>query len=116
MAPTYRNIATLAGANGSSAVISKPTGVADDDVMLALIHIEGGSRTVTAPSGWVKIDERSQGDFTDYLYWKRAASEAMRKSAATAISHPAPIAGPLTAAMTGLSMPRIARGRRWKVP
>jgi hypothetical protein len=47
---------------------------------------------------------------------KRVSEEAIRKSQATVISHPAPTAAPLTAATTGLSIERMARGTRWKVP
>jgi hypothetical protein len=75
MAPTYRNIATLGGSSGTSAAISKPSGVVDDDVMLAYLHVEG-TKALTPPSGWTLIDSRPAGStFTDYLYWKRAASE-----------------------------------------
>jgi hypothetical protein len=75
-APAFRQIATLGGSSATSAVISKPTGTVDNDVMVAYLHVEG-TKTLTPPSGWALIDSRPTADttFTNYLYWKRAASE-----------------------------------------
>jgi hypothetical protein len=73
MAIAFRSIATLAGSTASSAVVNKPASVTTNDIMVACIHVEGGDRTITAPSGWTEKDRHSPGspDASNYIYWRR---------------------------------------------
>lgn len=67
-----------------SAVVSVPTGTADDDVMIAYGFAINGSAsvpTITVPSGWTTIDEDddvSEGGATKFkvgMYYRVASSE-----------------------------------------
>ncbi len=80
MALAFRAASTAAsGAAVSSLLVTKPTGVVNDDVMVAFVTI-GADQTVTsAPAGWTLLGSNntggSTGDCRHYVYWKKAASE-----------------------------------------
>lgn len=63
MAVTFRSVFSVNVANGTSVVITKPTGLAVNDLMVA--HIAGrfySGQGVTPPAGWTLIiDERHTG-------------------------------------------------------
>lgn len=76
MAGTYRSQTTVTGATAANITISKPSGVADGDILIALIYLEA-PKTVTAPSGWATVHTKISVD-TDHdhhVFWKRASSE-----------------------------------------
>lgn len=54
---TYEAISTQAeGSNIDSTIITKPTGTAEDDCLIAIIGMDG-IRAITPPAGWTKITE-----------------------------------------------------------
>jgi hypothetical protein len=75
-APSFRAAATAAGASSTSVTVNKPSGTAENDVLLALLFIEHASATVTPPSSWTLVrDSLQAGGSVDYrhvTYWKRA--------------------------------------------
>ena len=77
----FRAAANVAGATGqTSAVISKPTGTATDDVLIANLYLEQNTpySTITAPSGWTALTEvdntAAAPDIRHLSYWKRATA------------------------------------------
>lgn len=60
----------------TNTTISRPTNTADDDFLIAFVHVEDDV-TVTAPSGWTLITSfDSTGEaMTGKIYYKRASSE-----------------------------------------
>ena len=66
-----------ASGTGTSAVVTKPAGTIDDDIMIAIVtHRE--QNNITAPAGWSNLANQSASapvaHFTG-VYWKRASSE-----------------------------------------
>lgn len=76
MAVAFRAATNLVATNATSAVQNKPTGTVDNDILVALLYVEGG-KTVTAPSGWTQFATFHQAtdNYDMTLWWKRAASE-----------------------------------------
>lgn len=93
-APAFRakNDANTAGATAASITVNKPTGTVDDDILIAIVNHTTGSSftTVTAPSGWTLLDERTQNDgenaYRATAYWKKAASEGASYTWTPAVS------------------------------
>lgn len=80
MALAFRSAAAAAdGAGPTSLTVSKPSGTADGDLLLAFVVIGGDQSITTVPSGWTLVDYQSTGPATgDCLhacYWKSASSE-----------------------------------------
>jgi len=73
----YRSSST-ATASGTTLTISKPSGTADGDILLAIIaaFTFGALTSVSAPSGWTEI-ARGYPDENLWavIFWKRASSE-----------------------------------------
>ncbi len=73
----------VSAASGSNAIVSKPTGTVDGDIMIAVIFaIKGSSQTPaigTVPSGWTLITSQANTSSTTRTltaaYYKVAASE-----------------------------------------
>jgi concanavalin A-like lectin/glucanase superfamily protein len=61
---------------GTTLTINKPSGVVQNDVMIAAIEESGGtSGSITAPTGWNLIGTQIDGTFTKtYTYWKAAGA------------------------------------------
>lgn len=77
MAITFRNVAS-AGVDGTTLTITKPSGVVDNDILVAAIIVDGGTGcTITPPDGtW--NSERRMNSGTDVgleVFTKKASSE-----------------------------------------
>lgn len=59
-------------ANDDSISLSKPTGVASGDVLLAFIT--SNDQTVDAPSGWIHLDQETTEVFRNTVFYKVAGS------------------------------------------
>ena len=73
---TRRSAATSTGSNGAVPNISiyKPIGIADNDVLVAGITVQG-NRTITPPTGWQSIRRDVQTtNLTQQLFYKVAGS------------------------------------------
>ena len=74
--PTFRADAEASG-TGTSAVVTKPTGTADNDILVAIVSNRVGS-DVSAPAGWTHlVSQKATAVNIHYtcVYWKRASSE-----------------------------------------
>ena len=105
MALSIDNTQTTAFASASSVVVTKPTGLAVGDLMMATIgYIESGSsRTFTTPAGWTQVQKREglqtpAGGFNGIaVYGKIAdASDVSASNFTFTISGAAQIAGSIT--------------------
>lgn len=76
MAIAYRSQTTVTGATSTTLTINKPSGTADNDILIALVYLEA-PKTVTAPSGWATVHTKIAvaADHDHHVYWKRASSE-----------------------------------------
>jgi hypothetical protein len=61
----------------TSAVVTKPTGTTDNDILFALVKRTDGTDPTTVPTGWASLGKQVAGGnpTTNWLYWKLAASE-----------------------------------------
>jgi hypothetical protein len=80
MAVAFRSAAhNESGSGASSLAISKPSGVANGDFLVAFIVISGDGSISAAPSGWALVDSQSTGSATGdcrhAVYSKTASSE-----------------------------------------
>ena len=74
--PAFRADAEASG-TGTSAVVTKPTGTADNDILVAIVSNRVGS-DVSAPAGWTHlVSQKATAVNIHYtcVYWKRASSE-----------------------------------------
>lgn len=62
------------GNSTSSFVLTKPTGVAENDLLITQIGYRSSSATVTAPTGWTLIRSIVQGTLTQRVYYKYAGA------------------------------------------
>lgn len=75
---TYRSIATTGDTSASSIAVSKPSGVADGDVLVAIFAWDTGSSfTLNTLSGWtlIRTDSVASGVTNLASYYKVASSE-----------------------------------------
>lgn len=77
MAIAFRAAASGSAANASLGVtVTKPTGVVDNDVMVAFVNYRSATTgTWTGPTGWTKSDEVANTLSSYSVWWKVAASE-----------------------------------------
>lgn len=77
MAIAFINAAHYDSSSSTSAVISKPTNTADNDIMFALIKRGVQANPTTTPTGWALLGSADDVDSASrwFLYWKLAASE-----------------------------------------
>lgn len=74
---TFVNSSITADASGTTVVVTKPSGLADGDVMIAHIAANTtGNGTYSAPAGWTLIDSRAQTSMTDAVYFKVVTNAA----------------------------------------
>jgi hypothetical protein len=76
MAVSYRSSSHVGYFNTNNVTLTKPTGTATGDVMIAVLHVENGTVfTITKPSGWsnpIAVDTGTQ--LVCYVLWKIAAA------------------------------------------
>ncbi len=62
------------GGGAASLTINRPTGVAENDFLLALVSVQGGtSRTISSPTGWSLLRRDNQGtNLAQAVYYKAA--------------------------------------------
>lgn len=59
-APAFQPAATTANATTTSLTITKPTGVVQNDLLIATISTRGNA-SVTAPTGWTLVQQQNNG-------------------------------------------------------
>jgi len=75
----YVNGSSGGNASGTDVTVTKPSGVADGDILVAVLYREGGAWTL--PSGWAWVDTGTPETKCNIsaawvgLAWKRASSE-----------------------------------------
>lgn len=67
----------MSAPNATSIACDVPTGVADDDLLIAWVMHREGLGAITAPSGWSLVSETQAGTFSQWLacYTRTASSE-----------------------------------------
>lgn len=77
-APAYRSITSQGFGFNNEMTCTPPSGLANDDILLALVHKQN-TDAITTPSGFTlkgTLSAVSANPFEGRLYWKRAASES----------------------------------------
>lgn len=77
MTIAYRSGNTAGNATGTNLTVTAPTGIANDDILIAVLYREGGAWT--PPAGWTQVGADiadSGANMTLAAYYKRAASES----------------------------------------
>lgn len=70
--PAFRAATTAGNSNGTALTLTKPTGTASDDILIAFIAWEDDVEP-SAPAGWtLKSSVSESTTFSGYLWWKRA--------------------------------------------
>src|SRR5436190_5828697 len=72
--PAFRAAATAGSASAANLTISKPTGTADNDILIAFIA-KDDTAAVTKPTGWTLLTEGTANTYYMGIWWKLAASE-----------------------------------------
>ena len=70
-APNF--IAFTSNGNGvgtASLTINKPSNTVENNLMVAVINIVSTNQTVTAPSGWSEINNKTASDHRSYVFYK----------------------------------------------
>ena len=71
----FRSFGQSPGANSTTCVIDKPTGLTVGDLMIAQVVSKAPGTAVTAPSGWTEIRQDVSGtSVRSALFWKIATS------------------------------------------
>lgn len=73
--PQYAGSGALLSGSGSSAALAVPSGVAANDIIVVTLFVDGGSTTVTPPSGFVEAENSpviGAGNHSLHVMWKRA--------------------------------------------
>lgn len=73
--PTFRAASATATGTGTSAVVAKPTGTADGDLLVATLAYDGTITITAVPSGWTLVRTDTSGTFKLSTYYKVASSE-----------------------------------------
>ena len=73
-APAFQSVATNS-ATTTSLTITKPTGVVQNDLLLATLAARGNT-TVTAPAGWIQIQQTNNGTAETLAVFYRVATAA----------------------------------------
>lgn len=74
--PSQRSASNGGNGTGTDVTVTAPAGIANDDILLAVLYREGG--TWTLPSGWAQLYDIADfnANATITVAWKRAASES----------------------------------------
>lgn len=76
--PAFRSAAENYATTGTSLTITKPSGTASGDLLVAVIYFNGNSNTITPPSGWTSIggfSTFSSGATSEWYYKIAGGSE-----------------------------------------
>lgn len=74
---SYESISTSDWASVSTKTITPPSGITDNDGLVAVLTIEDGVTVSSAPTGWsLGISDGTAGQPETYVYWKVASSES----------------------------------------
>lgn len=79
MAVTYVGASHTPGRAGeyvNSTTINKPSGVQEDDLLLAIISVSLSSGTVTAPSGWTTVGNTTSGSYYRLYVFRKVAGSS----------------------------------------
>ena len=72
--PSYRSSASTSNASANSLTITKPTGVVENDIMIAGIGSDTDTMTITPPAGWTTLGKISQSGVMLETFWKKAGA------------------------------------------
>lgn len=76
MSVAYLSYDKAYDAAGPSVTVTKPTGTADGDILLAWVYAYNNTpESISAPEGWTQMDFIIQSARMYALFWKRASSE-----------------------------------------
>ena len=76
--PVYQTIGVSPSGSNDSVVVTAPTGIADNDILVAIIYAEPQTQGITPPTGFTSVALLQEGTYSFKLeiFWKRAASES----------------------------------------
>ncbi len=92
---TFETVATATDntGNATSLAISKPTGTAEDDLLIAVVSVDG-SETFTPPAGWTEIDQGQCASSACTLgVWRLAAGASEPSSYTFTLASPKKVVG-----------------------
>lgn len=75
---TPNGVASAGNASGGNLTITKPSGIADNDLLIVTLYLESDTNTWTPPTGWKTASNLHQvntGLFVVDVYWKIAKNE-----------------------------------------
>ncbi len=77
-APVYQSNGQATGAATDTVTIPAPSGIANNDILIAVVYAEPQTQTISPPAGWSSV---VSGTNTGYpfklqIFWKRANSES----------------------------------------
>jgi hypothetical protein len=78
MAIAYRSGSTAGNSSGGNLTITKPSGTADGDILIAVCYNEISASAWTPPAGWAQWGTGQVDNLNNCwvnVYWKRASSE-----------------------------------------
>lgn len=77
--PVWQSAGTATAGNSDTVTVTAPTGIADGNILLAVIYAEPGTQTISPPTGFTSILKKASGaseDFCVEWFWKRASGES----------------------------------------
>lgn len=74
MSVAYQSIASAVALGDSNLVISKPSGLADGDIMVAFLYRNGDGLGFATLSGWALVEDVNNGSFSTTVLAKKADS------------------------------------------
>lgn len=74
-ASTFVAVSNYNNASSASAVVIKPAGTVNDDIMFAVVMRNTAAAPTTVPAGWALLGSHVNGVYQQRLYWKLAAGE-----------------------------------------
>ena len=86
-AVTYESVATAA-INSTSIVVTKPTGTADGDLLVAFVSGEDDAGVLSPPGGWTQIFQiDNPGNFVSGAWFRMASGEPASFTFTSTVSH-----------------------------
>lgn len=73
MANTYQSQASATPSSGTVITVSKPTGTAEGDMLIAMMSATAGGASITPPAGWTAVGEGGTASSTRTAVWYRVA-------------------------------------------
>ncbi len=74
-ASTFVAVSNYNSASSASAVVTKPAGTVNNDIMFAVVMRNTAAVSTVVPAGWALLGSHINGVYHQRLYWKLAAGE-----------------------------------------